>query len=169
MKTDGSGRASVYLLPGTTAATYTVAYAVMSQTSPTTLGSALTGAAASSQSAGAVNERFTATAIQDTDTTRTHVIDKSESTSTPHILRSQGDTELRVKVENSGGSDAPNVQVDFSVSGGRLTLTPGTSYGNSLSTVTIDDSGNSNHGIARVWVQASGNSVAIVIGADRWE
>ena len=63
----------------------------------------------------------------------------------------------------TSGAAAPNVQVDFSVSGGRLTLTPGSSYGTSLSTVTIDDSGNiNNHGFARVWVQASGNSVAIV-------
>ena len=165
VKTDGSGYARVYLLPGTTADTYAVTYAVMSQTSPTTLGNALTGAAASSQSAGAVNEQFTATAIPDTATTRDYVIDKSESgsTSTPKILRSQGDTELRVKVRvEDNGSEAPNVQVDFSVNGGRLTLTPGTGYGNSLSTVTIDDSGNANHGFARVWVQASGNSVAIV-------
>ena len=54
----------------------------------------------SSQSAGAVNEQFTATAIQDTGDTRDYVIDKSDSTSTstPVILRSQGDTELKVKV-----------------------------------------------------------------------
>ena len=76
VKTDGSGYAKVYLLPGTTAATYTVTYAVRSQTSPTALGSALTGAAASSQSAGAVNEQFTATAIQDPGDTRDYVIDK---------------------------------------------------------------------------------------------
>ena len=65
VKTDGSGYAKVYLLPGTSADTYTATYAVISQTSPTTLGNALTGAAASSVSAGAVNEQFTATAIQD--------------------------------------------------------------------------------------------------------
>ena len=46
VKTDGSGYAKVYLLPGTTAATYTVTYAVRPQTSPTELGNALTGAAA---------------------------------------------------------------------------------------------------------------------------
>ena len=157
VKTDSSGRASVYLLPGTSAAPYTVEYAVVNQTSPTTLGSALTGAAASSVSAGAINEQFTATAIQDPGNTRDYVIDKgADSTSTPVILRSQGDTELRVNVENSGGTDAPNVQVDYSISGGRLTLTPGSSYQTSLSTVTDSD------GDARVWVQASGNSVAIV-------
>ena len=120
VKTDGSGRASVYLLPGTSPDTYTVEYAVVRQNSPTTLlENAFTGTAAeSSQSAGAVNEQFTATAIQDTATTRTHVIDKGESTSTPKILRSQGDTELEVKVRDDGNSPAPNVQVDFSVSGG---------------------------------------------------
>ena len=90
------------MLPGTTAATYAVTYAVVPQISPTTLlENAFTGTAAeSSQSAGAVNEQFTATAIQDTATTRTHVIDKGESTSTPKILRSQGDTELEVKVRD---------------------------------------------------------------------
>ena len=106
-------------------------------------------------SAGAVNEQFTATAIPDTATTRDHVIDKGESTSTPQILRSQGDTELEVKVLD-GGSAAPNVQVDFSVSGGQLTLTPGASYRTSLSTVTMSD------GFARVWVQSNRGSVAIV-------
>ncbi len=156
VKTDGSGRAQVYLLPGTTPATYTVTYAVVSQESPTALGTALTGAAASSQSRGAINEQFTATAILDPGDTREHVINRSESTPTPEIRRAQGDTEMIVDVENSGGTDAQNVQVDFSVSGGRLTLTPGSNYQTSLSTVT--DSG----GDARVWVQATGNSVAIV-------
>ena len=160
VKTDSSGRASVYLLPGTSAATYTVTYAVRPQTNPTTLGTALTGAAVSSTSAGAINEEFTATAIEDPGDTRTHVIDKGDSTSTPTILRSQGDTELRVNVEDSGGTDAPNVQVDFSVSGGQLTLTPGSNHRTSLSTVTSATSGS--EGIARVWVQARGNSVAIV-------
>ena len=157
VKTDGSGRASVYLLPGTSADTYTVTYAVVRQNSPTAVGSALTGAAESSQSAGAINEQFTATAIQDPGDTRDYVIDKGDSTETPKILRSERDTELKVKVKTAANAgNAPNVQVDFSVNGGRITLTPGSNYGTSLSTVT------DSVGDARVWVQASGNSVATV-------
>ena len=56
----------------------------------------------------------------------------------------------------TSGTAAPNVQVDFSVSGGQLTLTPGASYRTSLSTVTMSD------GFARVWVQSNRGSVAIV-------
>ena len=155
MQTDSSGYAKVYLLPGTSAETYTITYAVMNQTSPTVLGAARTDAV-SSPSMGAINEQFTATAILDPGTTRDYVIDTDDSTSTPTILRAQGDTPMMVKVEDDSAADAPNVQVDFSVSGGRITLTPGANHRPSLSTVTDAD------GNARVWVQASGNSVAIV-------
>ena len=59
-------------------------------------------------------------------------------------------------MSGNSGTAAPNVQVDFSVSGGQLTLTPGASYRTSLSTVTMSD------GFARVWVQSNRGSVAIV-------
>ena len=160
VKTDSSGRAQVYLLPGDSPATYTVTYAVRPQDSPTALTTALTGSAASSPSQGAINEQFTATAIRDTGTTRGYIISRVSgegTTSTPQILRGgQRDTQLTVHADDGNGADATNVQVDFSVSGGRITLTSGSNYQTSLSTVTGTDSN------ARVWVQASGNSVAIV-------
>ena len=89
--------------------------------------------------------------------TRDYVIDKGDSTSTPMILRAQGDTPMMVKVEDSNNTIAGNVQVEFSVTGGQITLTPGSNHRTSLSTVT-----GATDGIARVWVQARGNSVAIV-------
>ena len=63
---------------------------------------------------------------------------------------------MKVETSATSGTAAPNVQVDFSVSGGQLTLTPGASYRTSLSTVTMSD------GFARVWVQSNRGSVAIV-------
>ena len=63
---------------------------------------------------------------------------------------------VNVDVENQSDSNVANAQVNFTVTGGRLTLTPGSNYQTSLSTVTDDN------GDATVYVKLTGSSLARV-------
>ena len=151
VKTDSSGYAKVYLLPGNTAATYTVEYAVMTQTSPTVLSAA---AATSSISVGAINEQFTATAIQSRTVTGDYTIDRGNPT-TESPVRSDLTNDSPMIVRVSGR--AANVLVNFAVTGGQITQYQNTGpYSTSLSTTTNAD------GDATVYVKLNRNSSATV-------
>ena len=142
VKTDSQGYAKVYLVPGASAASYTVSAAVSGTTSvlldPT-------------------NFTFTASAIQSISGAGSYVIDKASTstTTTPQRRDPDIDSTMTVNVKETG-TNISNAQVKFTVTGGRITLTSGSNYQSSLSTVT-DSNGN-----ATVHVQLTGSSSAIV-------
>ena len=148
VKTDRNGDAKVYLVPGSSAERYSVSVSV-------------SGTTALLDPAGFT---FTATAIQSISGGGGYEIDKNRmsrtpSTSmtlqTPQIRDPHNDSLMRVNVDTTGANDnVQNVQVDFTVTGGRLTLTPGSNYHTSLSTVTDAN------GDATVYVQLTGSSLA---------
>ena len=139
VKTDNSGDAKVYVVPGSDAETYMIRASITGIT-PVLDPTAFT---------------FTATAIQTRDDTSAYTIDRAESTLTPVVRDLYRDSEMRVRV--TGDTSVSNVQVNFSVTGGRITrdeINP--NYQTSLSTVTDSD------GDATVYVQLNRGTTATV-------
>ena len=140
VKTDGSGYARVYFVPGNDPEEYTVDCRVVHQQSPSDY--ATTGYS--------LSQPFTVNVIQRRDAVSTFVIDKDNSTSTPQIYTFH--KAMNVKV----GTTA-NVKVNFSITGGEITRSKfPPDYDTLLSTVT------NNTGVATVYVKSDGNSTVKV-------
>ena len=150
VKTDGSGYAKVYFVPGDAAASSTISYRVPVQTSPTVLDS--TNAASGSPN-------FSATAVQ---AYSTHLIDPTDSitTSTPQFFSGQSSRveDMKVKVESAStdfsGSLQTNVIVDFSATGAQISR-HGSTYGSSVTTVSDST------GVATIKVKSQSSTATV--------
>ena len=162
VKTDGSGNAKVYLVPGMSAEEYMV-----------TVSNPVTGITALLDPVGFT---FTATATAAVRGGADLKIDRdaNRTTETPQRNAQYGNVNtpltMSVKIVKNAGdstpSDVNNVQVNFKINGGRIYLAPATldltqpDYQTSLTTVTeVVDRAN---GVATVYVEVNNGATATV-------
>ena len=168
-----NGEASVDFYPGTSAGLHTITYALLSQTSPTALDSAVGTGSSSSTTIGATNEQFTITVVQSPSSD--HLIDPSDmTTQSPQSFNGQSNNWsiiMNVLVEEDdndgnnttfGGGLQEGVQVAFSATGVQISQ-DGVRYGNSVTTVS------NSSGVAQIYVKSqrsTGTVTARVVGSN---